>query len=732
MIDPTASCSSESCVCTDPEEDTPAPTPGPTANAYLTAYWDMGRCGPFGDDRNMDWCSGNPKVCQSEVSVSTSVCSSGAAELTSFQGTGNWGSVTIDGCKYGFYAQYACTIAPAPGPTPPTPEPTPGPTAPSELTAYWDMGNCGVFGDDHNMGWCSQGSNNRWSCPSEVSTSACSTGTASLKSFLGTGKWGSITMDGCKYGFYAQYECVIGEVAPPPEPTPAPTAPAELTAYWDMSNCGVFGDDHNMGWCSKGSDNSWSCPSEVSTSACNTGTASLKSFSGTGKWGSITMDGCRYGFYAQYECVLGLTPEPTPDLGVPTPEPTPGPTAPAELTAYWDMGNCGVFGNDHNMGWCSKGSDNKWSCPSEVSTSACGTGTASLKSFLGTGKWGSITMDGCKYGFFAQYECVIAPTPAPTASSDLSAYWDMGNCGVFGDDHNLGWCSIGSNNEWSCPGEISTSACSSGTASLKSFLGNGKWGSLSVDGCKYGFFAEYACVSSASAEEAVAPQPAPAPTSGPDLSAYWDMESCGMYGNDHHMSWCSGPAPWTCPSQITISTSVCSSGAATLTSFQGTGRWASLTIDGCKYAFFAEYTCTEERRLLQELPPELVPGLASPKDMASPQEATITSLAAPAVATSAAANYAVIAALCTSGLLVAAVAWSRSMQRKRQQVAGGYGRPSSFQTPTKSRRPCKTSPSELAEDEGSPAEANSDALIVNVQCSPEHPAPATTVVRESP
>jgi hypothetical protein len=32
---------------------------------------------------------------------------------------------------------------------------------------------------------------------------------------------------------------------------------------------------------------------------------------------------------------------------------------------------------------------------------------------------------------------------------------------------------------------------------------------------------------------------------------------------------------------------------------QGTGSWGSVTIDGCRYGFFAQYACSQERRLAE-------------------------------------------------------------------------------------------------------------------------------------
>jgi hypothetical protein len=67
------------------------------------------------------------------------------------------------------------------------------------------MGNCGPYGDDLNMDYCPQKV-----CPQvlSISTAICSSGTALLRSYQGTGGWNSYTNeDGCKFGYFAQFEC---------------------------------------------------------------------------------------------------------------------------------------------------------------------------------------------------------------------------------------------------------------------------------------------------------------------------------------------------------------------------------------------------------------------------------------------------------------------------------------------------------------------------------------------
>jgi hypothetical protein len=103
------------------------------------------------------------------------------------------------------------------------------------------------------------------------------------------------------------------------------------------------------------------------------------------------------------------------------------------------------------------------------------------------------------------------------------------------------------------------------------------------------------------AESEPEPEPEPTPKSAtaltnavaeandPRLTAYWDEGSCGPKGNDYHWGWC-GEKAGSC-SKI-VSTALCQSGKASLVSVQGNGECCkSATIDGCNYAYFAQYKC---------------------------------------------------------------------------------------------------------------------------------------------
>lgn len=150
---------------------------------------------------------------------------------------------------------------------------------------------------------------------------------------------------------------------------------------------------------------------------------------GTGSWASVTKEGCTYSFFAQYACSRAPTSqatlepplESTLELGLAnTAESTPDLTKSSHLTAYWDSGTCGPYGDDHNRAWC-PGDPATCSSQVVVSSSVCSTVTADLTSLLGTGSEGSVTIDGCKYGFFAKYACSGSGTGRRLAATGTSA-----------------------------------------------------------------------------------------------------------------------------------------------------------------------------------------------------------------------------------------------------------------------------------------------------------------------
>jgi len=171
---------------------TPTPTPLPTESDgwdhRLAAYWDNGECGPHGDNYNWEWCGRWSFNCSDTVAVSTQICISGRARLAHQQRF-----VSVDSCTYAYYAQYICVV----------PD--------TQLAAYWDYGNCGPHGDNHNWDWCGTWT---FSCPQTraVPAELCSSGTATL---VDTKMFSRI--DGCPFAYYAQYACsdVPAEISNP-------------------------------------------------------------------------------------------------------------------------------------------------------------------------------------------------------------------------------------------------------------------------------------------------------------------------------------------------------------------------------------------------------------------------------------------------------------------------------------------------------------------------------------
>jgi len=285
----------------------PTPHSPVEPDGRLTAYWDSGSCGPHGDDHNAAWCGGvvngnHPAShCQEFVTVSSSICASQVATLESYEGDGSCcSSVVINSCNYAYFAQYRCAedhevpvvVLPVQFDT--------------RLSAYWDSGNCGPQGDDHNWDWCNRNAGHPASeCATsvQVSTDICATGHASLVETQGTGECcESVQIGACNFAYYAQYVC---SDAPGPIVI-QPVAPIDtrLTAYWDSGSCGPEGDDFNWDWCGT---TDGECPDTVTvdSSLCASNMARLETFSGTGECcSSAVIDGCNYAYHAQYVCEL--------------------------------------------------------------------------------------------------------------------------------------------------------------------------------------------------------------------------------------------------------------------------------------------------------------------------------------------------------------------------------------------------------------------------------------------
>lgn len=82
----------------------------------------------------------------------------------------------------------------------------------------------------------------------------------------------------------------------------------------------------------------------------------------------------------------------------------------------------------------------------------------------------------------------------------------------------------------------------------------------------------------------------------PRLTAYWDYGNCGPMGDDYQSHWCGGAVegqdPYSsCQRTVAVATSICLSGVAELVSVRGTGSCCRLRLDGCDYAYFAQWQC---------------------------------------------------------------------------------------------------------------------------------------------
>lgn len=198
-------------------------------NPQLSSYWDLHTCGKASDNNNWAWCWNGSFSCQSIVLVASTVCPSGRAVLNFTRQLSK-----LDGCTFGYYAQYVCTstttsivmsttsttsaattttttttrpIGTTQVPTTTTTSPkliqglTPAESAVynPQLASYWDLETCGKATDDHNWAWC-------WhvgfGCQHSVQSGLCLSGEAVLNFTLKLSR-----LDNCTFGYYAQYVC---------------------------------------------------------------------------------------------------------------------------------------------------------------------------------------------------------------------------------------------------------------------------------------------------------------------------------------------------------------------------------------------------------------------------------------------------------------------------------------------------------------------------------------------
>jgi len=276
---------------------------------------------------------------------------------------------------------------------------------------------------------------------------------------------------------------------------------SKLTAYWDLGSCGASGSNSNWEWCNK---SLFKCMHTVSTPDCPSGEADLLYTRGNGRGSmSLTLNGCSYVYLAQYHCTGDSSTTPSiPDLGLATSPNSPN----GKLAAYRDIGSCGPLGDNQNWQWCGR---QGFECQHTVSTSECPSGKAELLSTHGSGKVDSpVSLDGCNYVYFAQYQCSSAsmlttstlpphvpsehvPSESTLTLAQLSAYWGGGSCGLLGEDHNSQWCG---RERFECKKIVSTSLCLGENAVLSYKAGAGSLISpVTIDGCQYSYFAQYGC-----------------------------------------------------------------------------------------------------------------------------------------------------------------------------------------------------------------------------------------------
>jgi len=77
------------------------------------------------------------------------------------------------------------------------------------------------------------------------------------------------------------------------------------------------------------------------------------------------------------------------------------------------------------------------------------------------------------------------------------------------------------------------------------------------------------------------------------LTAYWDSGDCGPRGDDYNWGLC-GQTAGNCPESVRVPRDLCASATARLETMSGTGECcSSVVLDGCNYAYHAQYVCVD-------------------------------------------------------------------------------------------------------------------------------------------
>merc|ERR1719471_2014445 len=152
----------------------------------------------------------------------------------------------------------------------------------------------------------------------------------------------------------------------------------------------------------------------------------------------------------------------------------------------------------------------------------------------------------------------------------LVSYWDVGSCGAYGDDHSWGVCRY---SKFNCPEMIDLDSCPTGRALKLNEYGTGEKGSYTDGtGCSYFYYTEYVCEESSSKDsDIVTDAPTSTDTSLNEIAlvSYWDVGSCGAYGDDHNWGVCLY-SKFNCPEMIDLQS--CPTGRALKWNEYGTGE----------------------------------------------------------------------------------------------------------------------------------------------------------------
>ena len=89
------------------------------------------------------------------------------------------------------------------------------------------------------------------------------------------------------------------------------------------------------------------------------------------------------------------------------------------------------------------------------------------------------------------------------------------------------------------------------------------------------------------------------------IVAYWDQGSCGEKGSDFNWEWCDKDGGGGCLSEVYQTKWQCPSGIVTLKEVHGDQYATSFSdeyrLDGCNYAYYAEYTCKSNGKLCTDI-----------------------------------------------------------------------------------------------------------------------------------